>query len=623
MVNYGNDDENKAANKTGTQQVQPNQSVGSNAGDGQTAGARPQQKSMFTFTGASLVSMVPTRGTEYTNEIAKGIKEVYEKAGIPASELPKVVVIDNAVLTNLAYSSIIVASESDGNVSFFAVLLEATGKQRLTAADIISEYASLTRPKAKLNAMQVANIFTPDDALDDRYNQHIAMKLKSEFANVKKFNPIDGIVIPYNAEIKPELLYCVASEAFNAVKVTTVDIDSDLNVTTAMTSSEGMILKAELDNGVNRITNSVGEPVRADFNLRLVSSLLNPRSVSLNDLNRNETITAVQGYVEAVPFNVQTPSLAYGMPAGVVTRLIPQFVITGINTRSSTIGFMLLAIASSFILANKNMFPALLTPNDNHDTGMLNIITQVKDQTGPLPLSSREFKAEEVIAYINEMFSLAPMVSIDVPNYAPGSSFMSILGAAAKGSRKAAADLIHTLNVLTNGGFPANYDPNMIFVGTPYYVPNGTWADKTGVHDIRDVDLRFVLTKSKGNLDLAKKWIFSGEHAASVGGDPFIEKVAVINELIPDASISGKSLRVTLHPKFIEVFGAKMTEAGFNMDYEPEITHQEGYSFSALNDVYGQAMLTGPVAAFARQNVYANGGNNFHYNAFGTTGMRY
>lgn len=136
--------------------------------------------------GSSLGLIGATRGSEYTNSIAKTMQEVYANLPTP----PKVNVFDREQMSNLAYSCIVVSMpNSNGEVCYHISLLEATGMDPLKASDIVSE---ATRAMREPNAG--ARIYTPSDAINGRLNNIILNDLSVQYPGAE-FISTDGLVV--------------------------------------------------------------------------------------------------------------------------------------------------------------------------------------------------------------------------------------------------------------------------------------------------------------------------------------------------------------------------------------------------------------------------------------------
>ena len=565
------------------------------------------------FGSRDMFLMSANQGSEYTLNIAKTIIEAYKN--IPGTTKPRVSVLDKEVINNLAYSAIVVSIKHNDEVSYFTVLLEATGRKPMKAADIISEINAATkvvgsRPK----------IFTTDDAIDSVLHQEIKTALVKEY-NINTIMSVDGLVIPTEHGDITIIANNIAAIAYNACAIdaliTSGDM-KDLNIFDAKTKVPGSVLRLESNMSKTTAISETGAPVRADWKVDLNLVDTTSQVTSLNLQNNKVTLARTAGFVDAIAEEVLTPTLP-GHPANVSVRLRPHIVITSDNVNTPTTGYMLLGLISSLVMTNKNMWLAAVMPKDNkHNVGALNILTNLDNNANRvgsvLDLSGKKTTTDEVYALIKQMFALDPIVSFDVASFGAQTYYTSILATAAqpgnsKSKMNAARELVQVASWLTAGNFPSDYPLNEIFANNGVIVPTGTWADKTGVRDIRDIDLAFIATQTS-DVGMLNKWNLSNLPKDSTGLDPYLTKVEIISKIVPDAEISSKAIRVTFSGKFITTLVNSAISAGLDPKYEPEIKFAEtnnlaimgsylqgaginnGYSFAREQAVAGPSYVT-------------------------------
>lgn len=574
--------------------------VHDDAGKHPDAGANTTQTLGF---GSTMGLISATRGSEYTNTIAKAMTDIYSKM----AEQPHVLVLDNEDLTNLAYSAIVVSKlNANKEVCYHTVLLATTGSDPMRASDIVAE---ATRALQDPNANVL--IYTPSDAINHILTDIIEAKL-AEVHGSTAFISTDGVVVKSTDIDTVDLGMRVAAIAYNAVNTEALlssGLVSDLNIAKAIgKTSPDMRLDCNLYNTVAQ--DIVGSAVRQDFKVDLVHQDSGNRHELNADTRRREV--SVAGYVDAIREDLagmQQP----GMPPIMYTRLHPNIVLTNIETALPTVGFMLLGIATATVMARNEMWLqslASIDPKSPNTPGALNQLTNIEGTEGPgvqLDFSSKEVTIEEHYASLNRMYTESAVISQDVEVFGPQSQYAAVISAAAapnnsKARADARAEIIEAAYQLTNGNFPADYPEYEIFACEGLIIPMGHWTDKAGERDIRDVDLAFVCSQTS-DMNLINKWSMTSLPRSITKLDPFLTRVEIINQLIPDAVISGKATHVTYTNKFLSTLTAAIEAAGLKARYESAMVINQQYSTSQFTDYLSAAGLSGGTG-FAHQGGY-------------------
>ena len=590
--------------------------------------SRNGKKSLGFFNG-DVKLMSSNKATDYATSITSIIKDAYK--GVEDGGKIQVTLLDKDVMTGLEYSYIVV-SRKNANINYFVVVLEATGRKPMTASEIINEFNTAIRSKQGSR-----NLFTTGDAINGVLRGLITEMLAKHYAvnNVpadqSTIIAADGLIVPYSVDDVELVARNVAAIAFNALNVISV-LDnptvSDVNIHEGNAETNNAILN--IVSSVNKSTSidEMGTPIRADWKIEMGVQQQNTQYNNLNyaeELNKggvNNVLTKTCGFVEAYPEEVRTP-----LPNGNEIREIrfhPHIIVTDIATAKPTIGFMMLGLLSSLVMTNRDMWLASVMPDGSkYHAGYLNRLSDIEGNGSADVLDfeatskggkERKYAPEKVYSIVNEMFRLSPVVSMDIPDYGPHTYYTSVLSAAASGNNKpntigAIRTLIETVNVLTNGEFPTNFDINSVFAHEGIMVPLGIWRDKTGTRrDIRDIDLTMIC-KEENDPEVIKNWITSSAPARITNMDPYLTKVDVISRIIPNAEITGRGVRVTFTSTFIETLVAAAMRAGFAVRYEPEMKLLEQNNLSITSGLLNNAVLNN-VSGFARQNVVM--GPNFN-----------
>jgi len=485
--------------------------------------------------------MNSNQGSEYTNGLALAIKEIYKT--LPGTNRPKVTVLDKETISGLAYSNIVISLAADNNnVNYYIIALEATGRKPMRASDIITEVTNAMRQQGAIRP-----IYTTDDGIDTVLHKLTVELLVKEHGN-KDFISVDGVVVGVNhpdvATIAPKL----AAIGYNAC---TIDSGlssgqiNDLNIYEAKMASPSTVLKFETNMLKNTPVNEVGKPVRADFTVDLNAVDTSNQITSINLQNARSQLVSVTGFVDAIPEQVDVPTVLGGVPTKTI-KLHPHIIIDSNAVYTPTPGYMLLGLISSLVMTNSDMWLGAVMPKtskDMHNTGALNLITNIgNNQNGigeVLDLTSKKITQDEAYGLIKQMYTLAPIVSMDIESFGPQSYYTSMLSLAASPGQSeakyaAAEEIIMTAHKLTNGKFPSTFNKDHIFANSGVAVPLGTFHDKSGERDIREIDLAFIATQTS-DIGMLNEWTLSNLPKAAGGRDPYFTKVDIISKLIPDS----------------------------------------------------------------------------------------
>ena len=103
------------------------------------------QKVSLGFFQNDMKLMSSNKAADFATAIYKGIVNVYSTSE-DAKQL-NVTLLDKNVTAGLAYSYIVVSRLVDKTISYFVIILEATGREPMTAEEIIAEYNSVIKTK--------------------------------------------------------------------------------------------------------------------------------------------------------------------------------------------------------------------------------------------------------------------------------------------------------------------------------------------------------------------------------------------------------------------------------------------------------------------------------------------
>lgn len=532
-----------------------------------------------------LNTMSFSKGSDYVMDVAQAISARYQNLNTKTK--PMLHVFDKEIKKGLAYSAIVVSLENDNLVAYFTILLEATGRESLSASEIMAEYNNgLKNPNIS------AIIYTPDDAMDQVLMKMIDNELRQKYTSAKTIQSVDGVVLSSQADIQliaPRL----AAIAYNACSIETA-IEAgrinDLNIETAISKSNGKSFKIEsyISKAPNR--NELEDITRTDWKLDLNIIDQGSKFTSLNMQDAKQTLIRTGGYIDAVPYELTSQALIGQQPIRQI-RLRPQIVITSCLTDSPTLGYALLGTIMSFIMTQPSMWLAALKPTDpKNNVGSLNVLTNIENNPEKgelLNLADRKYESNIVYSTIQNMFNGDPIVCFDVASYGPQSFFTSAFSVGAgNGVNKTSAleYIIDIANWLTSGRFPQDFNINDVFANDGIVIPLGRWSDSKGVErDIREIDLAFIASHTRGDINFLTNWALSNIPKSQSGIDPYMTKINIIEKIVPDAKITGKAVRVTFSNKFISTLEKAVIESGLNVRFEPQIQFTESNNLNILN----------------------------------------
>lgn len=600
-------------------------------------GAQQQERSQVTnYLTFGREDGLPTYRTGEGTEYTKGIKETLEKIykttpgftdyDLSVYALDKTLTYDltisatEIVPLNLAYSYIVVSLTVSGKAWYFIVLLEATGRRPLKAEEIMRAYEDILR---NANNNNKHNIYTADDTIS--YYVHALIKqVIGKDKGIKEASSIisvDGLVLPSEhiefAKLANTIAQIAADSVFTEAVLQGGLVSKGIAPTADLSIPKAIEVYGKANGAYNfryeayiskqSKKNKLGRPMRCDWILNLVNTrnLSNIKDV-YNVQNAREVINTVGGYIEALPEEVLVNE--NNVPVTKVT-FRPNIIITdNEGCTKSTIGFNLLGLMSALVMAREEMYLKVLRPDSDINVGALNIYSKIIPDGKKFDLSNKKMPADEVYMFIKKLFTLSPVISMDVEVYGPESSAQEVFVKACQpfGSDQrvalAAKEIIDRAHILTGGIFPKEYPITEIFTNNGVVIPMGSYVDKDGEKDIREIDLTYLATKTS-DFGVLNSWVFSNLPSNVSGSDNFITKVGIINSLIPEADITGKAVRVTFSYKFLELLANSIAQAGLRPSYDPEVRLQAQSNLSIMNSYYANAGLSSNFGGFGTQDV--------------------
>lgn len=603
--------------------------------------AQPQQASTTTEVNSfltfgredGLVTYRTGAGAEYTTTIKETLEKIYKTApgfndyDLSVYALDKTIQYDLSVSAqeiiplNLAYSYVVVSLTVSGKAWYFIILLEATGRRPLKAEEIMREYDNIIRNNGVGGNRH--NIYTADDTISVYVHSLIKQMIGKDknIQDTKNIFSVDGLVLPSEHMEFAKLANTIAQIAADSVfteavlegglaskgiaKMGDLNIAKALEVYTKNNSSYQFRYETYISKQPKK--NKLGRPMRCDWMLNLVNTrnLSNIKDV-YNVQNAREVINSVGGYIEALPEEVMVTE---NNIATTKVTFRPNIIITSNEGCSkSTIGFNLLGLLSALVMSKEEMYLKVLRPDSDINVGALNIYAKLIPDGKKFDLSNKKMPVDEVYMFIKKLFTLSPVISMDVEVYGPESTAQEVFVKACQpfGSdpkvAAAAAEIVERAHILTGGIFPKNYPITEIFTNNGIVIPMGSYIDKDGEKDIREIDLVYLATKTT-DFSVLNSWVFSNLPSSVSGADSFITKVGIINSILPEADITGKAVRVTFSFKFLELLANSVAQAGLRPIYDPEVRLTQQSNLSIMNSYYANAGLSNNFGGFGVQSM--------------------
>lgn len=539
------------------------------------------------------------------------IKEKAEQVLKGKTDGINILVLDKDIDTELAYSSLVFYRVTD-KVRYFIYLIAGSGRDSLTAKETVklAENAAQDKSGHMLDEMYVFS-----DAVDKFLHKYIVEKLAPLVPAGSIFQPLDGIIPPYDIDVMA-VIEPVAHMAANAIRVDELrGMSKGLNIDALKNDIKNPSYKFSIETipaGV--ILDRVGTPVRATFAATLEVQDTSARTErSVNKKSKDKKLVTAFGYVSSLPVWNTLAVDQLGRPAPQLV-MAPHVIITNIRSYiPDTPSALLGVVCGSLVATNKQYIKVLLdTMTDDNHPGLLNLVTKsVVDEKGVadiINIVDRKRNPNEKALAIDNILTHNAIVSVDVTALGDGSDALQSLTWAREYSH-ARAEVIQAANILTNNQF-GNYSGNIIFSKTE--IPGGYFSAKGKVCDIREFELEKLLSITKGQDDTALAIYMSSVNKDNQNS--YNNKIELLANYIPDAHVTSKIARLTLEPDFIKsVIGAVNTSGLVSYTDNAFVMPTEGFNAQYLGayanyslDNAGAAIIynNNPVIGVANYNPY-------------------
>ena len=575
--------------------------------------------------GKSSLLLSAGSGSEYTLAIANAYKEKL-KAGVNDTIKTEVFIVDrDTVDAELVYSAVVVAANLNGFVAYHTTLLAGTGRQDLTAEDIINEV------NAAYSQKRQADIYTAADAIDEFLIGLIGAKCEEKWPDATKYYPVEGVILPaYIDETSKNEIESAVVIAANSVITFLAEKTGnslEIDVEAALKNNPSMSVSLSHDTSGKTTQDVLGNPVLTDFAVSLnVKEHSNSGNRSIHAAGSEKSIASAAGSVEVIPVQVPRPAAA-GSFASSMVRLHPNIIIGQINPLNNpTIGYSLLSILAAASMTSKEMYLTALAPKkgDVRNVGYMNLFCNVADEApedvAPINLLDNKSTIQDNLLAIDTMITEAPILSMDVEEYGPNGSHTSafVVAAMPTDSNQAAAaqSIIDAAHIAFGSAFPKDYPVDQIFVNAGITIPSGYWFDKkNNKRDLKEIDLTFLATEGADRETLIK-WInASVPRKAGVDDISYLERIDIISQRAPKAVITGKAIRLTFSNMFIATLKEAAAKAGLNPQSMQAVQLSNIANLNGIGNMLSGAGLTS--TGFGTTYVPNQSRNNFGNNPYG------
>ncbi len=520
--------------------------------------------------------------SEYLEKFANTLNERVKKEIVEKDVKFENVVLkidkENVAPYNIAYSVVVLATRTNKSdkVFYHTILLSATGPLPKTVAEIVEE-------------ARIRNQFyvlVPADAFDEIMDKAVKAVLTSALnVEVDKLVSTSGVVIPDDVDVET-----AASKIAGLVQKINISKAAEVAGIVGPVPIRGLvnrfktyIPKLDITHIAGITKDQTGKVIRSDFMMTLKFTPNNNQNqfpARLNTEYKEFNLVTSTGYMEYLP--VEKP-----LAPGMIKRSIkPNIIINTTDGLKQTTDMVLMSLINSAVFGNPNQLMQMLL-NVNRDVGVLNFITNIEDNKKgfgeKLHLKSGKLTEQQVVEIISKMFEAEPVISLEVELYGPGFdkeapfAYLHLMNDNPALAQRANDYIVKTAEAMVGKSIATK----QVAANEGIIVPVGKFVDNEGnVRDVREIDLAFIVENAK-DPQIIHNWILSNVPASVSGQDPLRLKIEVINQIVPNAIITGKAIRIPINGVFLtELVNAAMA-AGYNPRTQAAIDH----NFMVNNDL--------------------------------------
>lgn len=415
-----------------------------------------------------------------------------------------VIAFDRDSNTGLYFSCIVVMvkQKNSKRTPFFTLILEGTNKplnsvNRSTPSGVTVEITRLASDAADKALFRLIR-----DKLE--ISNAMGEKRKRDDIDLAR---VDSMVIPAdfdvnNKEAVHQIAYIAALACGNDLGIHVPSFE-DINVAKLARASVNSALSIYVNYGRSLRTDAVGMPVRSDVRCIFKDSTqVKNNDLSVNTVDQSTYMAELNGYMDLV--YVGGNEINPYMPNAQQVRMdnyACRFVITDIDRLNGyTPANLLLALSTASALSADNNWMMAFRPQsmdrraiDITDIGALGYENNVSNDPAAafkkFDTKAENFTFGQLTWLLSTLLKPGIMISMDVPDSAPQTWYMSLFGEADRGNMRAREMIVRAAHHLTDGKFPIDFNMNELFIDQNNRIHLGYYISKNGDRrDIREID---------------------------------------------------------------------------------------------------------------------------------------
>lgn len=542
----------------------------------------------FSDLGAGEMPMPFGSGSEVLNQLKESMEEQLEAKNLYFDT--KVIAIDAKERNDLGISVLVVCTNRKN------VDKKIVATSILIVSDSLDEkLGSRTIPIPAQNglpAQQIEQVLVPGDTYDEQMHKVVVSEVAKHYPGWDII-PADAMVVPPGFDSKDKGAVRKILKAACAAVGTEVSaaLGFSRSYSLSKVEREGLNVKISFG-GDDKYTNDAGTHIRADFATTMQTSPpqqgQNNQNISLNSKNNGTVISTAVGFVDLVYARTVAENGFMGMGmmqpgmdmAAMLRSWAPQAIITDVKSPKlqNITGLMLsllpilglaenYAWVSAFKSRNFNSKPSDIDLNDIGNLGYEAKDPQTGQPPGYLGTKSANFTDADLMRFISMYLHPTLNIAMDVPECAPETYFMRPILEASRGVPGARAQVIGSLDELTDGHFSKIFDGGDISYNDHQRIHLGEFDSNTGPMDSRAMGYLGVLalTAKNGDMQTIKDW------SESFITNKYPQVMAlngrrkIIEALLPSVKFHGYAWRFTFRKHFLEAFAAAVKACGLDI----------------------------------------------------------
>lgn len=503
------------------------------------------------------------------------------------------------------YSSVVLATriKEKKAVAYNILMLTATGRKELTVNNILKAIPTASEQRLGRKTLEQVEreIVLPIDTFDEEvYKTYV----ENEIA--RKFNVVEGEGIYFINTFVAASDISFARPGENGIKLPT---EEAINIFEGMFNSLTYINAGKNDNDFSfvpiienrkdatlltsfNLANGINNS-RSDLNVSLdVKFAENTKSRSVNAVASDCNIANVGMYAAPI---LGRRIVKDGNGRDIqVNKVSPVMVITDINAIENTLKFTLAGVIAALPIIGNNFYPyAIQNSRNNWGTTLAYEFGDSPDESSIVDLKSDEYSPESVINVIDAIVgdtdgNMTAGLAIDIP-IGSLSYGLSIFHQAADddvvAAEAAGKKIVKALSEMTNGKFPANFDPLGIFANWTI-LPDGYFVSAKS-------DIKVPLA----NIDMAKLIelgvngdILMAANAAQASNAKIDSYLAMLEALsaagLGNAVVTGKITRAFFSQEFIVTLNNALSSIGLTI-YTDQLVRRSALLGRFENNSFG------------------------------------